>query len=108
MSDWNAIVLELRSHRQEFKALNLQISEVHISLENQLSCKVEWLERLIAKNLDELKAELDRKAKQIQDNIDLDKGQHSARIDNMEVKLNEAKSPVTKFQPRCIDCHCSI
>lgn len=51
------------------------------------------MERLISENRDELKAELDKTAKQIQESLDLDISQMSARIDNLELKLEEAKRP---------------
>ena len=105
-SDMNAILAELRSHRDEFKtlksqsaSLKSQINEVHTSLEKLLDCKVERLERLIAESREELRAEMDIKVRQIQDNLDLDIGQLSARLDRMETNLNEAKRPAFKFQP---------
>lgn len=52
---------------------------VHNSLEKLLDCKVERLERLTAENREELKAKMDNKVRQLQDNLDLDIGQLSAR-----------------------------
>lgn len=106
MSDCNAIMAELKSQKQEFKTLKAQISETQTqisgmqnSLERQLNSKVERLERLISDNRDKLKAELDRTTKQIQDSLDLDVSLISARIDKLELKMNEAKRPIIKFNP---------
>ncbi|KAK7878182.1 hypothetical protein WMY93_031179 [Mugilogobius chulae] len=106
MNDCSAIVAELKSQKQEFKTLKAQISEtqsqisdMQSSLERQLTSKVERLECLISQNRDELKAELDRTAKKIQESFDLDVSQMSARIDNLEQKLEDAKRPTVHFNP---------
>lgn len=59
---------------------------------------MERLERLIAENREELKAEMDNKIRKNQDNLDLDIGQLSARLDRMPIKLDEANRPAFKFQ----------
>ena len=106
-SDFNAIMAELKAHRDEFKtllksqsaSLKSQINEVHTSLEKLLDVKVKHLEHLIAENREELKAELDAKVNMLQQNLDIDIGQVSARMDRFEAKLTEAEScPANKFQ----------
>lgn len=67
------------------------INEVHSSLEKLLDSRLERLGRLSAENREELKAEME-------DNLDLDIGQLSARLDRMEVKLDEARRQAFKFQ----------
>ena len=110
MCDYNSIMVELRSHREEVKALiKSQIGEVNTSLdktntslekiEKQLDSNVKRLERLINENRDELKAELKTQIKQVQDNHDMDIGQLSARIDRVEVKMEEVKQTASKFNP---------
>lgn len=103
-SDMNVIMAELRSHRDAFMtlqsqsdSLKSQINEVHTSLEKLLDCKVGCLVRFIAENKEELKAEMDDKVRQIQDNLNLDVGQLSARMERLEAKLDEAKRPAFGF-----------
>lgn len=74
------------------------INEVHSSLEELLDSRLERLGRLSAENREELKAEMDNKMRKNQDNLDLDIGQLSARLDRMEVKLDEARRQAFKFQ----------
>ena len=59
---------------------------------------MERLERLIAENRDEMKAEMDSRITILQQNLDLDIGHVSARMDAFESKLEETKQTV-KFQP---------
>ncbi|CAJ1050810.1 coiled-coil-helix-coiled-coil-helix domain-containing protein 7 isoform X6 [Xyrichtys novacula] len=98
-NDFNTIMAELKAQREEFKTLlksqsatlKAHINEVHTSLEKLLDSKVKRLEQLIAENHDEMKAEMDTKISLLQQNLDLD-------IGHVTAKLEEAKCHVNKFQ----------
>ncbi len=89
---------------QELRILSDKLEHVQSSIKRELNSKVDslksTLEKLVNMHKEELKAEIESRAKQIQDNIDLEIGHLTARMDSMEAVINGSKTKaVTRFDP---------
>ena len=102
MTDLSAVLEKIDEKaaetKRDFAAVSKQINDLKTSLETKLQDNVARLEQLIADNQANLKSELINVETRVQNNIDINIGQVSARIDSLECKVNNVKRP-TQFNP---------